>query len=179
MVPSTSISVTVRPSMRLTLTPGVDIFWVFDQSLGYATRRLVDPQHTLRGAQDGVSVDRLLEDVMAITRDQELGLHVDTEPFTFHTSLPRFQLGDTLLLSVRDEHQVISVELLWYTSTELTQKRFQHQNEEQWAKDCHILPWQTRLKKPRRKDSDRKEYKKNNHISKIEKNKSNGRESNF
>ena len=32
------------------------------------------------------------------------------EPFTFHASLPRLELGDTLLLGVRIEHQVISVE---------------------------------------------------------------------
>ena len=31
---------------RLTLTPGADIVMVFDQSLSYATARLVDPQST-------------------------------------------------------------------------------------------------------------------------------------
>ena len=63
---------------------------------------------------------RFLEDILVITRDQELGLHVDMEPFTFHASLPCLELGDTLLLGVRYEHQVISVEELpWYASAEL------------------------------------------------------------
>ena len=34
---------------RLTLTPGADIVMVFDQSLNYATARLVDPQSTFWG----------------------------------------------------------------------------------------------------------------------------------
>ena len=69
-----------------------------DQSLSYATARLLYPQHSLL-AQDGVSADttadntgvlaRFLEDIIAFTRDQELGLlHVVMEPLlsmpTFH-----------------------------------------------------------------------------------------------
>ena len=103
MVPLTSTSVTVQP--RLTLTPRADIVWVFEQSLSYATACLVDPQHTL-GAKDGVSANtttaditgalaRFLETIMAIIGDQALGLHVDMEPFTFHASLPRLELGES------------------------------------------------------------------------------------
>ena len=58
----------------------------------------------------------------------------------FHTSLPCLELGDTLLLGVHNEHQVISVEKLpWYTSAELPRKCFQYQNEEQWAKDKTLM----------------------------------------
>ena len=124
-----------------------DVVWVFDRSLTIATAHLVDPQHTL-SAHDGVSADtttadgtralvRFLEDIMANTRHQALGLiHVDMEPFTFYASLPRLELGDTLLLAVHNEHQVISVEKLpRYTSAKLTRKRLHHQNEEQWTKE--------------------------------------------
>ena len=59
---------------------------------------------------------------------------------SFHVSLPRLELGDTLLLGDRDEHQVISVEKLpWYTSTELTRTRLQPQNDEQWAKNRTLM----------------------------------------
>ena len=114
----------------VTPTHGADIVWVLDLSLSYATARFVDPQHTL-WEQDGVSADtttadstgalaKFLGDIMALTRDQEPGLlHVDTEPFTFHASLPRLELGNTLLLGVRDEHQVISVEKLPCTFTKV------------------------------------------------------------
>ena len=68
---------------------------------------------------------------MASTRDQELGLlHIDMEAFTFHTFLP----------GVHDEHQAIRVERLpQHTSAELTQKRLQCQDEEQWAKDWALM----------------------------------------
>ena len=71
---------------------------------------------------------------MANTRDQELGLlHVHTEPFTVHSSLPHLGFGDTL--------QVISKEKLpWHTSAELAQKHFQHQDEGQWAKNRALMP---------------------------------------
>ena len=82
---------------------------------------------------------RFLDDTMANTRNQELGLlgllHVDMELFTFHTCLPCLELGDTLLLGVCDEKQVVSEEKLpWHTNAELMWKRFQHRDEEQWAK---------------------------------------------
>ena len=100
---------------RLTFTSRAHIVRVFYQSLIYATARLVDQQHALR-AQDGVSIDttitdspgtfaRFLGEVQVITRNQELGhLHVNTAPFTSHTSLPHLELGDTLLLAVCDEY---------------------------------------------------------------------------
>ena len=99
--------------LKFTLTRMADIDWVFDQSLSHATACLVDPQHAL-WAQDGVAVNtttadrtgvlaRFVEDILVMTKDQELGLlHVDTEPFTFHATLPRHELGDTLLLGVCD-----------------------------------------------------------------------------
>ena len=50
----------------------------------------------------------------------------------------------TLLLGVCDKHQVISKEKLsWHTSEELMRERFQHQDEEQQAKDAHHTPRQT------------------------------------
>ena len=78
---------------------------------------------------------------MAIIREQDLGLlHVDTEPFTFYASLLRLELGDTLLLGVRDEHQVVIVKKLSvYTSAELKRKRLQYQNEGQWAKGRTLM----------------------------------------
>ena len=53
-----------------------------------------------------------MPDILVITRGQELGLHVDMKPFTFHASLPCLEIGDTLLLGVRNEHQVISCKML-------------------------------------------------------------------
>ena len=88
----------------LTLTHEADIVWVGNQSLSDAIALLVDSQHTL-WALDVVVADTLtadstwvlagfLEDVMSVTRYQELGfLHVDTEPFTFHARFPFFELG--------------------------------------------------------------------------------------
>ena len=78
---------------------------------------------------------------MVITRNQELGLlHVDTEPFTSHASLPRLELGDILPLNVRDEHQVINVEKLpWYTSAELMGERLRYQNGKQLTKDRPLM----------------------------------------
>ena len=41
---------------------------------------------------------RFLEDILIVNRDQELCLlHVNTEPFIFHASLPHLELGDALL----------------------------------------------------------------------------------
>ena len=75
-----------------------------------------------------------LQDILVITRDQELGLfYVDTEPFTFYAILPRLEFGDKLLLGARDE------EPPWYISAELTRQRLQHQNEEQWAEDRILM----------------------------------------
>ena len=83
-----------RDSPRLTLTPGADIARVFDQSPRYSTACLAYPQHSL-WTQYGVSVNtttadntgelaRFLEDIMAITGDQELCLlHVDMEPLLY------------------------------------------------------------------------------------------------
>ena len=84
---------------------------------------------------------RFLENTLAITRDEELGLlHVDMAPFTFYASLPCHELGNTLLLGVHDEHQVIGVEELpWYTSAEFMRQRLHLQNEEQWAKDITLM----------------------------------------
>ena len=88
----------------------------------------MDLQHTLTlWAHNGVSghtsiagvLDRFLEDILVITRDQELGLlHVDTEPFTFHASLPCLELGDTLLvMSTRSSAQRSShVTPVWNSS---------------------------------------------------------------
>ena len=72
---------------------------------------------------------KFLVDIMANTRDQELGLlHVDTE------------LGYALLLGVCDEHQVISIEKLpWPTRAELTRKLLQHPSEEQWPNDRAMM----------------------------------------
>ena len=84
---------------------------------------------------------RFLEDILVITKDQELGLlHVDMEPVTFHASLPCLELGDTLLFGGHDEHQVISVkELPCYASAELALQNLHHKNEEQWAKDRTLM----------------------------------------
>ena len=133
--------------LRLTFTPGADIDFIGNQSLNYTTALLLDPQHTW-WAQYGVAADtttadgtgvhaKFLEDIVAITRDQELGLlYVDTEPFTFHASLPHLELGDTLLLCVHDEHQTVSIKKLpWYTNVERMRNHLQHQNEGQWTKD--------------------------------------------
>ena len=78
---------------------------------------------------------------MAIIRDQDLGLLlVDTEPFPLYASLLRLELGDTLILGVRDEHQVVIVKKLpVYTSAELKRKRLQQQNEGQWAKGRTLM----------------------------------------
>ena len=64
---------------------------------------------------------RFLDDSMANTRDQELGLlGLGMELFTFHTCLPCIELGDTLLLCVCNEQQVASVEKLpRHTNAEL------------------------------------------------------------
>ena len=70
-----------------------------------------------------------LKYIMANTRDKELGLlHVDTE------------LGESLLLGVLDEHQVISAEKpQWHTSVKRSRKRLQDQDEEQWTKDRALM----------------------------------------
>ena len=85
---------------RLTLTPGENIDFIGSQSFSDATVLLVDSQYTL-WAQDGAAADtitadstgvlaRFLEDIVAITRDQELILllHADMVPFGFHVSRP-------------------------------------------------------------------------------------------
>ena len=93
----------------LAFTPGADIDLVGSQSLSDATALLVGPQHTLWTlygvVDDTTTVDstgafaKFLEDILARTRDQEPRLfHADEEPFTFHASLPRIELGDTFLL---------------------------------------------------------------------------------
>ena len=76
---------------------------------------------------------------MARARDQRLSLfHIDKDPFIFHASPQRLEFGDTLLLGVRDEHQVISVEKsLQHTSEKLMLKRLQ--GEEEWAKDRALM----------------------------------------
>ena len=121
------------------------IIWVFDQSLRYGTARLVDPQHTL-WAQDGVFADtttadstgvlaRFLEDIMVITRDQELGLlHVDTEPFTFHASLPCLvhPLGCPRWAPCHQHGTPVRNSRESASSSE-------YQNEEQWAKDRTLM----------------------------------------
>ena len=125
-------TITASTEAQFTLTPSTDIVWVFHESLNYGTARLVDPQHTV-WAQDNVSADtiaadntgvlaRFLEDNLAITKDQDLGLlHVETEPFTFHANLLPPELGDTLPLGDRYVYQDISIEELpYYTSRELT-----------------------------------------------------------
>ena len=74
----------------------------------------MDPQYAL-WAQDGVIANTTradstggfagFQDIMANTRDRELGLiHLDMEPYTFHASFPRIELGDALFLGVHDEH---------------------------------------------------------------------------
>ena len=48
--------------------------------------------------------------------------------------------GHTLLLGVRNEHQVIRIEQLpWHSSVELARQHFQHQDEEQWAKERALM----------------------------------------
>ena len=114
------------------ITLAANIVWVGHQLLSYATAPVVGPQYTLWAldefayatttASTGIFA-RFIEDIMAITRDQEPGLHhVDTELFTFHASLPRIEVGDTLLISVRLEHQVIRVDKF---------SQHQHQNDAQ------------------------------------------------
>ena len=140
----------------LAITPAADIVCACDQLFSDATASLVDPQHALwvldwfiantTTADSTGTFDRFLEDIMTKTRDQELGLpNVDTETFTFHASLLRIELGDTFLLGIRDEHQVISVEKLpRHTSAEPTRKNLQYQDEEQWAKNkAHQIPHHT------------------------------------
>ena len=57
-----------------------------------------------------------------------------TEVFTFHTKL---DLGDS---KIRNEHQFVSVkELPRQTCAELIQQHFQHQDEEQCAKDRALM----------------------------------------
>ena len=137
----------------LSITPGAYIVWVGNHSLNHATAPPVVPQHAL-WSLDGVVAGsttadstgilaKFLENIMANMRDQEVGLllHVDMESCTFHASLPHLTLRVTLLLSVHDEHQVISIEKLpWYNGVELTRQRLQYQDEGQWAK---AKPWCT------------------------------------
>ena len=57
-----------------------------------------------------------------------------------NASLPRLELGDTLLLGVCDEHQVNSIEKLpRHTSDELARQCFQQQDGEKWAKDRALM----------------------------------------
>ena len=122
------------------------MIWSGHQLLSDATALLVDPPHALwaldwvvadttRAGSTGVFA-RFLDDSMANTRDQELGLlGLDMELFTFHTCLPYLELGNTLLLGVNNEQQVVSAEKLRrHTNAELMWKRLQHRDEEQWAK---------------------------------------------
>ena len=87
---------------------------------------------------------------MVNIRSRELCLlHVDTAPFSFNANVPRIELGDSLLLGVCDEQQVISVEKLQrHTSAELTQKHLQHKDEEQWAKDRALMHTDSNPKLP-------------------------------
>ena len=151
------------------LVPGI---WKFVINLRQDVARCTGPCHLSRRQRrtdvmfstssfcsseaDGVSstadstgvFGRFLEDILVITRDQELGLlHVESEPFTFHASLPCLELGDTTLLGVRDEHQVISVEELpCYASLKLMRQNIHHQNEEQWVKGRTLMHTNTHTK---------------------------------
>ena len=82
------------------------------------TKPLLDPWHALCASWMELllsppqqTAQGYLPNFLANTRDQEFGiLHVDTEPITFHASLPCLELGDTFLLGLRYEHPVISIE---------------------------------------------------------------------
>ena len=92
-----------------------DIAWAGYQSCSDVTAPVLDPQSG-QGALDGVAADattsdntgipaKCLEDIMHNIKDQEIGLfHVNMETFTSHSTLPNLDLGDTVLLGVRDEH---------------------------------------------------------------------------
>ena len=84
---------------------------------GVASRSSMMPSTSTAADSTGV-LARFLEDILAITRTWSTSCWHGSLYFLF--SLPCLELGDTLLLGVRDEHQVISVEdLPWYTSAEL------------------------------------------------------------
>ena len=89
------------------------------RSTSDAVELLVDPQLALwassRVVADTFAADstgRLVWfylDIKANTRDHEVVLlHVDTEPLTFHYSLPYLELGDIFLVGVCDDHAVIA-----------------------------------------------------------------------
>ena len=84
----------------------------------------MDPLHTL-WAQDADAVDTTTADSPVVLARflEEFCLHVDTEPFTCHASLPRIALGDTPLMGVCDEHHVVSIKKFpLYTSVEFMWK---------------------------------------------------------
>ena len=67
--------------------------------------------------------------------------------FACHTSAPCLEFGDTHLLSVRAECQVIHIEQFqWYTSAELMRQYLEHQDEEQWAKDRALMHFEFHAK---------------------------------
>ena len=116
-------------------------------ALSYATACFVN-QQLASWVQDGVSADttpadiigvlaRFLEDIMVITRDQKLGL-LRVEPFTFHASLPRLDLGDTLFFGVE--------KFPWYTSAKLMQECLQYKLE-QWFWWSGCLQSQLRMQR--------------------------------
>ena len=111
------------------------IMWNFTWE---AAARLVDPQ------LERLALDRFVADTNAaertgalarffrlsrpMTETRKLGLfHIDMEPFTFYTSHACLELGDTLLLGVRNQHQVMTVHQ-WHSckitySTEMESSR--------------------------------------------------------
>ena len=117
-------------------TPGADVVPGGHQLMSGATAFLVDTQLALQTLA-GVAADTLaagsmgvfawsLQDIKLNTGDHKLGLlHVDTEPFTFHASLPCLKLGDTLLLGVLWWAPGYQLENLpWHTSTDLKLRKF-------------------------------------------------------
>ena len=60
--------------------------------------------------------------------------HVDTDPFTFHASLPRLELA------VHDEHQVVKEPVSENIQRRTSARRqVQHWDEEQWTNDRSLV----------------------------------------
>ena len=116
---------------RLTFTSGADVVLVSHQSSSDAAALFVDPQLALQ-ALDGIVATLLQQTAQGYMPDfirtctsrstsETCSFYVDTEAFTFHASFPCLELGDTLLLGIHDELQVINIEKLpWHPSMELT-----------------------------------------------------------
>ena len=142
-----SVTGPVIDGLSLAITPRADIAGVGHQSLNDATALLVDPQRALwaLGVANTHTADttgvlvKFHDYIMANTGAQVIFMLTQSHLLSI-PALHAFELGDTPLLCVCGKHQVIRVEKLpWHTWAELTRKRFQHQGDEQWAKDRALI----------------------------------------